>query len=119
MYVCIYVLIHSPKQSLLYGVFSRIKGLMKVSRPRAPTGTLNNEFCSWFYKHRRFRPPFTLQREGPSTTRVAATATFLSPVSTKQIRNSLFDSKISLFQTKKTIFVHDFANRSWLPDPGF
>ena len=89
-----------------------------------------------FYKHRRCCPPFQLQREGASTTRVAATATFPSPMFTKPMRNSFFHFLHNLIFIKKKEFVHHLryqilasiswlqnpschilASRSWLPDP--
>ena len=54
-----------------------------------------------------------LKGRGSSVTRVVATATFLSPISTKQMRNSLLVCKISFSYKNKC--VSSFS----LPDLGF
>ena len=74
-----------PKQSLV-----NVCWACSVFRPR------KNKFPQAFYRHRRFWIPLLLQRGGPSHTRVAATATFSSPMSTNRPPNSFVFSKISL-----------------------
>ena len=94
-----------------------------------------------FYRHRSFRHPFLLQREAPPTTRVAATATFSSPMSTKRPREFFFLQNLT-FLIKTNAFTssslphmvfhilatksllphlgyHILATTSWLTDPDF
>ena len=74
-----------------------------------------------------FFVPFKLQRESPSTTRVTATASFSSPMSTSQMRNSLFFSNVSPFKKSNGVSSSSLpdpgfqilASRSWLPQFGF
>ena len=79
-----------PQTELALWVSSAIKGWWR-SAGRARLGGSAIFFLSQtFCKHRRFLPYFLRQRGGSSTTRAAATATCLSPMSIKRLSNYLF-----------------------------
>ena len=71
--------------------FWRIKGWWRsVARARLGDGE-QKWFTKTFHRHRRFLPPLLLQRKGPSTTLVAATAFFPSTMFIKRQPNSFFN----------------------------
>ena len=83
-----------PKQSLRYGVLVHLKAgerIIKIQRLRSGG---HNDSRRRFINIDAFDPPLLLQREGHSTTLAAATASFLSPMPTKRLRESLSFSKV-------------------------
>ena len=93
--------------------------------PRAPAATKKNKLRIGIIDIGVFTF-FKPRREGRSGTRVAATATFSSPESTEQMRNSLLVCKILIMKPNaiSLFFVPDpgyqiLASTSWLPDLGY
>ena len=92
------VWVYIPQTELALWVSSAIKGWWR-SAGRARLGGSAIFFLSQtFCKHRRLLPYFLRQRGGSSTTRAAATATCLSPMSIKRLPSSFFRSVLKIIK---------------------